>query len=92
MIFVGGRDMLDHMRDEPENLMLVYLRRLDAKIDRIGDDVRELKMRMTTMEQQVASLAATQASHYASLSTRFDRLEGRVERIERRLDLVDIRA
>jgi predicted nucleic acid-binding Zn-ribbon protein len=72
--------------------MLVYLRRLDAKIDRIGDDVCELKMRMTTTEQQVASLAATQASHYASLSTRFDRLEGRVERIERRLDLVEIRA
>lgn len=78
------------MTDEPENLTLVFLRRLDSKIDHLGDDIRELKMRMTTVEQQIAGLAATVASHYAATSSRLDRLESRVERIERRLDLAEL--
>ena len=66
------------MADEPENLVLRYLRRIDDKLDRVADDVRELKIRMTAVEENLASL-----------NRRFDRLEARVDRIERRLELTE---
>ena len=42
------------------------------------DDVRELKIRMTAVEENIASL-----------NRRFDRLEARVDRIERRLEWIE---
>ncbi len=66
------------MSDDPDSLVLRLLRRMDEKIDRIGADVADLKVRITSVE---ANLAA--------LNGRMDRLDARVERIERRLDLVD---
>ena len=67
------------MADEPDNPILTYLRRIDAKVDRLTDDVRDLKIRMTGVEEAVVGL-----------QRRMDRPEARVERIERRLDLVDM--
>jgi archaellum component FlaC len=66
------------MVDEPENLILSLLRRMDAKLDRVIDDVQDLKVRMTAVEEALVGV-----------HRRLDRLEVRVERIERRLDLVD---
>lgn len=63
---------------EPDNNVLTYLRRIDEKLDRVIEDVRELKTRVGILEQQ-----------YASISNRMDRVENRLERIERRLDLVE---
>lgn len=67
--------------------MLVYLRRLDEKIDRMAEDMREVKLRLTALETAVGNLATTEMSHYAILSERTDRLSTRIERIETRLDL-----
>ena len=66
------------MSDDPDNLMLVYLRRIDAKVDGLREDVVEVKQRLGFLEEQ-----------YASISRRVDRIDLRLERIERRLDLVD---
>ena len=66
------------MTEEPENIVLVMLRRIDAKIDRMADDVRDLKIRQTATEEALAGV-----------NRRLDRLDVRVERIEKRLDLVD---
>jgi predicted nucleic acid-binding Zn-ribbon protein len=66
------------MASEPENLTLIYLRRIDEKVDRLSDDVRDLKVRMTAVEENLAGV-----------QRRIDRVETRLERIERRLDLVD---
>ena len=66
------------MVDEPDNLVLQMLRRIDAKLDRIIDDVHDLKVRMSAVEEGLAGV-----------HRRLDRLEARVERIERRLDLVE---
>ena len=66
------------MADEPDNLILTFLRRMDAKIDRLGDDMRDVKLRLTNLEEA-----------FVGMQRRFDRLEIRVERIERRLDLVE---
>ncbi len=47
------------MSGEPDNLVLQYLRRMDAKIDRIVDDVQNLKVRMTAVEEGMAVLSAS---------------------------------
>ena len=66
------------MADEPDNLGLAYLRRVDTKVDRIIEDVRDLEIRMTAVDEALAGV-----------NRRIDRLELRVERIEPGLDLVD---
>ena len=67
------------MPAEPDNLVLVYLRRLDEKLDRVIDEVRDLKMRVTSLEEAVSGV-----------NRRMDRFEARLDRIERRLDLVEL--
>jgi phage shock protein A len=76
------------MSDQPEGLTLVFLRRLDTKMDGLREDMADIRHRFTTLEIQVANLTSLEGSHYASLSTRLDRTETRLERIETRLDLV----
>ncbi|MBV8097256.1 MAG: hypothetical protein JO110_29225 [Acetobacteraceae bacterium] len=80
------------MSDQPENLILVYLRRLDAKMDRIIEDVQDLKRRVTSLENAVARLPHFMGdlrTDYAGLQLRIDRIEGRLDRIEKRLDIVE---
>lgn len=67
------------MADDPDNIVLVYLRRFDEKLDRVSDDVRELKGRMTALEESVVGI-----------QRRMDRLDVRLDRVEKRLDLVDL--
>jgi len=66
------------MSDHPDNLVLALLRRIDTNVQALQDDVRDLKRRMTGVEEGLAGV-----------NRRLDRLEDRVVRIERRLDLVD---
>jgi hypothetical protein len=78
------------MDDEPDNPTLVFLRRLDTKMDRVIEDVADVKQRLTTLEIQVGQMVATEASHYAQTMLRIDRVEVRLDRIERRQDLMSI--
>ena len=80
------------MSDQPENPTLIYLRRLDSKIDSLSQDIGDLKHRMTAVEVQLGSMASTELSHYASLAMRLDRHDAHLERIERRLDLAEVSA
>ncbi|MSP00178.1 MAG: hypothetical protein EXR07_03870 [Acetobacteraceae bacterium] len=77
------------MSGDPENPMLVFLRRIDAKVDRLAEDMADVRQRLTSLEIQVAKAAATEASHYAQIMLRLDRNEQRLDRIERRVDLVE---
>jgi archaellum component FlaC len=61
-----------------ESPILFFLLRLDTKIDRVIDDVNNLKVCMTGLEEGLAGV-----------NRRLDRLEVRLDRVERRLDLVD---
>jgi archaellum component FlaC len=54
------------------------LTRIETRMDRLIDDVQDLKVRTTHMEEGLAGV-----------NRRMDRLDERVERIERRLDLVE---
>jgi hypothetical protein len=61
---------------EPDNLVLVDLRRIDEKVDRvIGGD---LEVRVTNLEEGQAG------NHH-----RLDQVELRLDRIERHLDLAE---
>jgi hypothetical protein len=80
------------MSDQPENLTLIFLRRLDSKMDSLAQDFADLTHRMTAVEIQLGSMASTEQSHYASLAMRLDRHDARVESIERRLDLAEASA
>jgi hypothetical protein len=62
------------MTDQPDNIVLQYLRRFDEKLDRVVD----VKVRLTAVEEGLAGV-----------NRRLDRVEIRSERIERRLDLVE---
>jgi archaellum component FlaC len=62
----------------PENFVLEYLRRLDTKMDRVIDDLGDLKLRVTNVEEGLAGV-----------NRRLDRLESRFDRVERRLDLTE---
>ena len=66
------------MSEEPDSLVLRYLRRIDEKLDRLVDDVADLKGRMTSVGEGLVGV-----------HRRLDRLELRVDRIEKRLDLVE---
>ena len=66
------------MAREPENMMLVLLRKIDERTERMAEDLQDLKVRVTSVEEGLAGV-----------NRRLDRLDSRVERIERRLELTD---
>lgn len=74
------------MNDQPEDLILAYLRRLDTSMTESIADVTEVRQRMTILEMQVGHLVAAEASHYAALITRLDRFDLRFDRLERLAD------
>jgi hypothetical protein len=72
------------MSEAPDNLVLVYLRRLDEKLDRLTSVVNDLGRRVTSMETKVVLLHGD----FATQSERLDRrIDVRLDRIERRLDI-----
>jgi tetrahydromethanopterin S-methyltransferase subunit G len=66
------------MRDEPDNLVLRCLRRIDERMERVETRLSELVGRTGLLEQG-----------YAGVSRRLDQIDVRIERVERRLDLID---
>lgn len=76
------------MSDQPDNLVLLYLRRLDERTGRMEEDMRDLKGRATLLEQRVAAGFTHLEGTIAHQTARLDRLENRLERVERRLDLL----
>ena len=66
------------MAEEPENLILQYLRKFDGVLQRVAEDVHEVKVRLTHVEENLTIV-----------HRRLDRVEGRLERIEKRLELID---
>ncbi|KJV09666.1 hypothetical protein VZ95_10055 [Elstera litoralis] len=80
------------MSDEAENLVLVYLRRLDTKVDAIKDDLQDVKARLNRVENSLITMRREQtndAEGVAHLEARFDRFSERLARIEKRLEITD---
>ncbi len=77
------------MSDQPDNVVLVYLRRKDTKLDRVVEDVADIKRRLAALEVAVGNWAAAEMNRYANTAMRADRREERLDRMERRLDISD---
>ncbi|WP_420468110.1 hypothetical protein [Panacagrimonas sp.] len=84
------------MSDEPtkvekvENLVLELLRYIPGRIDRVAEDVSELKARTNRVETEISLMRREMAGlheDFAGLSGRVDRLGSRIDRIEQRLEL-----
>jgi hypothetical protein len=77
------------MADEPDNLELIYLRRID---ERLAGLEREFMLPMTGLEVRMGSLEARFSDlevRFAALEVRADTIGHRLDRIEPRLDLVE---
>jgi archaellum component FlaC len=64
------------MADQPDNIVLALLRKIDQRTERMAEDLQDLKTRVTSVEEGLAGV-----------NRRLDRLEFRVERIDKRLEL-----
>ena len=73
------------MAEDVGSLTYELLKRVSARLERIEDDVSDLKVRLSGVEAAVAQ----QAVQIAALNARMDRFDERLKRIERRLDLTD---
>jgi predicted nucleic acid-binding Zn-ribbon protein len=81
---VGTQSMEHGMSGEPDNVILVYLRRMEEKLDWLTSAVGDLGRRVTSLKTQVVLLHGD----FAAQSERIDRIEIRLDRIERRLEIV----
>jgi hypothetical protein len=73
------------MADEPQNLVLEYLRRIDHKVDGLLEDFRLFNVRVVANESQVTGLHVSDVAQISEI----DRIKTRLDRIERRLELTD---
>jgi uncharacterized coiled-coil protein SlyX len=80
------------MRDAPIDLVVARLNCIDENVNRISDDVREMKNRLSSLEagqasiiQHLGHLAAADAQQQLTA----DRSLDRISRLEQRLDLRD---
>ena len=71
------------MNADVESLVLEQLRAIRAKVDKIDDDLGDLRQRMSSVERHLANLQGDTAN----IHERLDRQGARLDRIERRLDL-----
>ena len=76
----------------PDNLVLRFLRGIDAKVEGLRDDMRDVKARVSAVEsglnairRDLVALAEADARQQVSV----DRFGAHIERIENRLSLRD---
>ena len=80
------------MTENVESVIIEHLRHIRGRVDRIAEDMSDMKHRMSSLEsamvlvkREVSAGDETDARQQLSL----DRLLDRIERIERRLELTD---
>ncbi len=75
------------MSEVTPDLIYAVLQKMQADMAELKFDVRDLKVRMTMVEEHLGSSIIA----ISGVNSRLDRLNDRVERIENRLDLTDAR-
>jgi hypothetical protein len=75
--------MTPAVTEQVENLILEHLRHIRGRVDQLAEDMSTMKLRMSSLETQVAGLHGDNAIAHQ----RMDRIEARLDRIERRLEL-----
>lgn len=67
------------MADDTANLILEYMRKSDQKLDRVVDDLSDMKRRVTGVKENLVGVHRP-----------LDRMDDRLDRVERRLELVEV--
>ncbi len=78
------------MSENIENIVIEHLRAMRGELASIKEDTREIKARVTSVEEKIASLMRESAGQYGDIiqtQVRYDKLVERLERIERRLEI-----
>jgi tetrahydromethanopterin S-methyltransferase subunit G len=73
------------MTEETTNLVLEHLRHIRSRVDGLSDDMRQVVLRLGSIERHIAGLHVSDVGQNAEL----DRVKERLDRIERRLELAD---
>ena len=73
------------MAEDVANLTYELLKRVSIRLERMEDDISDIKSRLAVVEAAVAQHSV----QFAALNARMDRFDERLKRIERRLDLTD---
>jgi tetrahydromethanopterin S-methyltransferase subunit G len=73
------------MSEETANVVLEHLRHIRSRVDGLTDDMRQVILRLGSMERHIAGLHISDVSQNAEL----DRLKNRLDQVERRLELND---
>jgi hypothetical protein len=71
--------------EAPGTLMLVFLRRLDQRMERLEGGMADIKLRATAIAEHLASIMMSMAGANAGM----DKIDARLARVARRLDLTD---
>ena len=80
------------MAGEPDNLVLVMLRRLDAKIDGIAEVQKDHSAQLAWIRDELINIRRDRVHDMetdAAIQKQVDRLRADVERLKRRLDITD---
>jgi hypothetical protein len=73
--------------DEPDGLALRYLRRLDGRMDRLGDQVSDLSAEVRAIRSHMAGFMQNEVAQDGAIAS----IRLRLDRIERRLGLQETR-
>jgi hypothetical protein len=71
------------MVDEPDSIVLRYLRKLDEKMDKLDFRQSEMTTELRSLKTHMSAFMQTELSHDSSIASILLRLD----KIERRLDL-----
>jgi hypothetical protein len=73
------------MADEPVNLILEFVRRIDRPLENVETVTVDMRARLHSLEEQVALVR----QDMVRIDYRMDRLDERLQRIEKRLELIE---
>lgn len=73
------------MADVTNELIYEVLRRIQAEVADLRDDIGELKTRATALDEHMGGLIIQVSGN----NNRLDRMEDRLKRVERRLELTE---
>ena len=80
------------MNGNTENLVLEHLKAIRGDIQKLTNEIEELKMRVSELENSMGTVLSCIGDHYstgARQQVAIDRINQRMGRIEKRLELAD---
>ena len=75
------------MTSQPDDAIIFYLKRIDARLTDLGADMTDVRRRLTTIGSKLGQLIVTQQSHHTVAVGRFDLIEQGIICLERQADI-----